>query len=100
LTNIFASTRKGYAGGCPAASQQPFRSKLAPASREISNEQSGILRKFPDIDLANCTAGIFGKVAQLDAALKPGDPVEIYRSITADPATVPLRVIAGEDDED
>jgi hypothetical protein len=39
--------------------------------------------KFPDIDLANCSVGIFGKVAQLDAALKPGDRVEIYRAITA-----------------
>jgi uncharacterized protein len=62
--------------------------------------QSGILRKFPDIDLANCTVGIFGKVAQLDAALKPGDRVEIYRAITADPATVPRRVIAGEEEDD
>jgi uncharacterized protein len=63
-------------------------------------EQSGILRKFPDIDLANCTVGIFGKVAELDATLKPGDRVEIYRAITADPATVPRRVIAGEDDDE
>lgn len=59
----------------------------------------GILRKFPDIDLGNCKLGIFGKVAELDAALKPGDRVEIYRAITADPATVPRRVIAGEDEE-
>jgi len=58
------------------------------------------LPKFSDIDLANCTVGIFGKVAELDAALKPGDRVEIYRPITADPATVPRRVIAGEDDDD
>jgi hypothetical protein len=56
--------------------------------------------KFPDIDLANCSVGIFGKVAQLDAALKPGDHVEIYRAITADPATVPRRIIAGVEDED
>ena len=63
-------------------------------------EQSGILRKFPEIDLANCSVGIFGKVAQLDVALKPGDRVEIYRAITADPATVPRRVIAGEDDDE
>ena len=63
-------------------------------------EQSGILHKFPDIDLSNCTVGIFGKVSELDAALKPGDRVEIYRAITADPATVPRRVIAGEDDDD
>ena len=62
-------------------------------------EQSGILKKFPAINLASDTVGIFGKAAELDAKLKPGDRVEIYRSITADPATVPRRVIAGDDDE-
>lgn len=63
-------------------------------------EESGILKKFPVIDLAEFKVGIFGKVAELDALLKPGDRVEIYRAITADPATVPRRVIAGEDDDD
>jgi putative ubiquitin-RnfH superfamily antitoxin RatB of RatAB toxin-antitoxin module len=63
-------------------------------------EQSGILKKFQHIDLAEYKVGIFGKPAELDALLKPGDRVEIYRAITADPATVPRRVIAGEDDED
>lgn len=62
-------------------------------------EQSGILAKFPHIDLAEYKVGIFGKLAELDATLKPGDRIEIYRPITADPATVPRRVIAGEDDE-
>jgi putative ubiquitin-RnfH superfamily antitoxin RatB of RatAB toxin-antitoxin module len=62
-------------------------------------EQSGILKKFPEIDISTCTVGIFGKVAELDGALKPGDRIEIYRAITADPATVPRRVIAGGDDE-
>jgi putative ubiquitin-RnfH superfamily antitoxin RatB of RatAB toxin-antitoxin module len=62
-------------------------------------EQSGILRKFPAIDLVSDAVGIFGKAAELDTPLKPGDRVEIYRAITADPATVPRRVIAGEDDE-
>jgi putative ubiquitin-RnfH superfamily antitoxin RatB of RatAB toxin-antitoxin module len=63
-------------------------------------EQSGILNKFPDVDLTSCAVGIFGKIAELDAVLKPGDRVEIYRPITADPATVPRRVIAAEDDDD
>lgn len=62
-------------------------------------EQSGILRKFPSIDLSTYAVGVFGRVAELDTALKPGDRVEIYRPITADPATVPRRVIAGDDDE-
>ncbi len=62
-------------------------------------EQSGILRKFPSVDLANCTVGVFGKVAEMDALLKPGDRVEIYRAITADPATVPRRKMAGDDED-
>lgn len=62
-------------------------------------EQSGILARFPHIDLATCKVGIFGKVAELDATLKPGDRIEIYRAITADPATVPRRRTAGEDED-
>ncbi|MDO8926757.1 MAG: RnfH family protein [Sideroxyarcus sp.] len=61
--------------------------------------QSGILQKFPQIDLTEYKVGIFGKMAELDAALKPGDRVEIYRAITADPATVPRRVMAGDDED-
>lgn len=63
-------------------------------------ELSGILRKFPGVALDSCKVGIFGKVAELDAMLKPGDRVEIYRAIIADPATVPRRRIAGEDDDE
>ncbi|HCI13290.1 MAG: RnfH family protein [Gallionellales bacterium GWA2_60_142] len=62
-------------------------------------EQSGILKKFPHIDLAEYKVGIFGKIAELDAALKPGDRIEIYRPITADPATVPRRVMASDDED-
>ncbi len=69
------------------------------ATVQAAIEQSGILRKFPHLDLAHCTVGIFGKVAELDAALKPGDRIEIYRAITADPATVPRRKM-DDDDED
>ena len=69
------------------------------ATVQLAIEQSGILKKFPAIDLASDKVGIFGKATELDALLKPGDRVEIYRAITADPATVPRRVIAGDDDE-
>jgi putative ubiquitin-RnfH superfamily antitoxin RatB of RatAB toxin-antitoxin module len=62
-------------------------------------ELSGILRKFPEINLDTHAVGIFGKVAQLDGLLKPGDRVEIYRAITADPATVPRRQMADDDDD-
>ncbi|MGC2165397.1 MAG: RnfH family protein [Gallionella sp.] len=63
-------------------------------------EQSGILRKFPEIDLDIHQVGIFGKVTKLNTVLKPGDRVEIYRGITADPATVPRRQMADGDDDD
>jgi len=52
---------------------------------------SGVLKKFPEINLAKQEVGIFGKITKLDAALSAGDRVEIYRPITADPDTVERR---------
>lgn len=60
-------------------------------------DRSGILKQFPHIDLSVQKVGVFGKLAKLDAALRPGDRVEIYRAIICDPATVP-RKDADEDD--
>ena len=61
-------------------------------------ERSGILRMFPHIDLGTQKVGIFGKIVKTEAALRPGDRVEIYRPITCDPQTVPRRDGVGEDD--
>ncbi|MCX7096703.1 MAG: RnfH family protein [Methylococcales bacterium] len=52
---------------------------------------SGLLKTFPEINLANQKVGIFGKIAALDTAAKEGDRVEIYRQITVDPQTVQRR---------
>lgn len=60
-------------------------------------ERSGVLGQFPHIDLATQKVGVFGRVVKLDAALRPGDRVEIYRAITCDPQTVPRRDM-GEDE--
>jgi len=49
---------------------------------------SGILSKFPDIDLATNKIGIFGKLTKLDTALRHLDRVEIYRPLIADPKEV------------
>lgn len=54
-------------------------------------ESSGILKQFPHIDLGTQKVGVFGRLVKLDARLKPGDRVEIYRGIIADPETVPRR---------
>ena len=48
-------------------------------------EKSGILDRFPEIDLKRNKVGIFGKAAKLDVELGDGDRVEIYRPLIADP---------------
>lgn len=51
-------------------------------------DASGLLQKHPEIDLANNKIGVFGKLVKLDAALREGDRVEIYRPLIADPKEV------------
>ncbi len=63
-------------------------------------DASGILKQFPHLDLAAQKVGVFGKLVKLDAPLKPGDRVEIYRGIICDPQTVPRRQMDEEDDDD
>ena len=48
-------------------------------------ERSGVLARFPEIDIAAAKLGVFGKAAKPDAKLNPGDRVEIYRPLIADP---------------
>ncbi|MBS4097446.1 MAG: RnfH family protein [Sulfuricella sp.] len=62
-------------------------------------EKSGILKQFPEIDVATAKAGIFSKLVKLDSAVADGDRVEIYRPITCDPKTVKRRP-KGEGDGD
>lgn len=46
---------------------------------------SGLLDQCPEIDLAHSPIGIFGRLAELSTKLAPGDRVEIYRALLADP---------------
>jgi putative ubiquitin-RnfH superfamily antitoxin RatB of RatAB toxin-antitoxin module len=48
-------------------------------------ERSGMLQRFPEIDLEANKVGVFGKVAGLDTTLADGDRVEIYPPLIADP---------------
>lgn len=56
-------------------------------------ELSGVLKQYPNIDLSSQKVGIFGKLSKLDAPIKEGDRVEIYRQITCDPSQVKRRRI-------
>lgn len=49
---------------------------------------SGIIEKFPEIDLSVNKLGIFGKLVKPDTTLRHLDRVEIYRSLIADPKEV------------
>jgi len=48
-------------------------------------EESGLLNDFPELAGRGLDLGIFGRVVQESHALRPGDRVEIYRPLTADP---------------
>ncbi|MFZ1681567.1 MAG: RnfH family protein [Rhizobiaceae bacterium] len=49
---------------------------------------SRIRDRFPEIDPATAKVGIFGKLSKLTASVRPGDRVEIYRPLLADPKAV------------
>lgn len=57
-------------------------------SAEQAIQQSGILKKFPEINLEVNKIGLFGKLAKLDMPLRHLDRVEIYRPLIADPKEV------------
>ncbi len=49
---------------------------------------SGLLEKYPDIDLARSKLGIYGKLSKPDTPLRERDRIEIYRPLIADPKEV------------
>lgn len=46
---------------------------------------SGILSLHPEIDLMTQRVGVFGQFAGTDRILEPGDRIEIYRPLVAEP---------------
>ena len=48
-------------------------------------EASGLLARFPEIDLNVQKVGVFGKIRSLDEVLADRDRVEIYRPLKVDP---------------
>lgn len=60
----------------------------ADITAEAAIRASGILEKFPEINLAHYQIGIFGKLTRLDTSLRHLDRIEIYRALIADPKQV------------
>lgn len=69
---------------------------------------SGIEEQFPEIELGKNRMGVFGKLCKADRVLNPGDRVEIYRPLLADPRAARRELAAagksmgkgGRDDDD
>ena len=51
-------------------------------------EASGLLQKYPEIDLEKGKFGIFSRLSKPDTVLRARDRVEIYRPLLADPKEV------------
>jgi putative ubiquitin-RnfH superfamily antitoxin RatB of RatAB toxin-antitoxin module len=57
----------------------------APCTVEAAIRASGLLARFPEIDLARQAVGIYGRRVALSDTVHDGDRVEIYRPLAADP---------------
>jgi len=55
---------------------------------EEAVKMSGILEKYPEIDLATNKVGIYSKLSKLDTVLRDRDRIEVYRPLIADPKEV------------
>lgn len=75
-----------------AVDRQVLLSVAVPEGASVRDalRRSAVDAQFPELDLANCPVGIFGKVI-VDAEVRPvqaGDRIEIYRPLQADPKEV------------
>jgi putative ubiquitin-RnfH superfamily antitoxin RatB of RatAB toxin-antitoxin module len=55
------------------------------ATVEATIRESGILARFPEIDLTSASVGIFGKPCAMNQPVRPGDRIEIYRPLIVEP---------------
>jgi len=71
------------------AEQQTLLRLPVPVGTTMSEavQRSGILQRFPEIDPATVTLGIFSRMEKAPArrVLQEGDRVEIYRPLLIDP---------------
>ena len=69
------------------AQQQETISLIVPSQTSVLQaiQQSGILERYPEINLSENSVGIFGNVATLNQVLQDKDRVEIYRSLQMNP---------------
>lgn len=52
----------------------------------LALDKSGLLASHPELHA--CSVGIFSQTASMDALVKPGDRLELYRPLLADPKEI------------
>ncbi|MBI3779009.1 MAG: RnfH family protein [Gammaproteobacteria bacterium] len=68
------------------ASQEVIEVSVSPgATVQEVIRASGLLEKYPEIDLSQNRVGIFSELVRPQDAVHDGDRVEIYRPLIADP---------------
>lgn len=85
-----AETTLGIEVCYPLSQKQDVVKLKLPAGTTLQAavEASGLLAKYPEIDLKKNKFGVWNKLAKLDAVLRDQDRVEIYRPLIADPKEV------------
>lgn len=75
------------------ADEQTLLKKTMPMGSTVMEgiQESGLLKKFPSLDLSAHKLGIFGKLTKADTLLRDKDRIEIYRPLLADPKEVRRR---------
>jgi hypothetical protein len=74
----------------PLPEKQEILSVVVPVGSSVRQaiEASGVLQKYPEIDLAKNKLGVFAKLAKAETLLRDRDRIEIYRPLIADPKEV------------
>lgn len=67
----------------------------AGSTAEQAVRLSGMLERFPEIDLECAKLGIFGRRTKPDHVLSAGDRIEIYRELIADPKAARRKRVEG-----
>lgn len=70
--------------------RQEVVSLKLPAGSTIKQaiEASGLMARYPEIDLAKTKVGIYGKLSRMDTVVRDRDRIELYRPLIADPKEV------------
>jgi putative ubiquitin-RnfH superfamily antitoxin RatB of RatAB toxin-antitoxin module len=75
-----------------AVDRQVLLSVTVPVGATVRDAlfKSGLNDEFPELDLASCPVGIFGKVIAdpVIRQVQEGDRIEVYRPLLADPKEV------------